>query len=279
MTRLLTRCLGVLALALACNEAPAQESVTIPIELINNFPVLEVAVGNRSVKVMFDLGGSEQIALSKDALASLRVEPLEETYAWVDVMGNRLESRKFRVPELRIGSLVFRDVTGHEDAEADTYRKTPAGVGYVGPALMRSFKLVVDYRQRSMTLIPNELPEAERHGCYGTEVPFAPEMGGGEPVTKAVTDLGELVLFWDTGAPMSLIRNSLVGEHGLTPDGLHIANSRFELAGEDFGPLPLRLFGFAEPAEVDGFVGHDFFASHVVCIDLAGQKFLVRPSA
>jgi hypothetical protein len=267
-----------LALAFAHSATSAQTPVTLPIELINNFPVLEVAVSDQSVKVMFDLGGSDEIVLSKAALASLRVEQLEETYAWVDAKGNRLESHKFRIPELRIGSLAFRDVTGHEDAEAATYRKTPAGVGYVGAALMRSVKLVVDYRQHSMTFIPNDIQGAEQDGCYGTEVPFDPAMGG-DPITQAVTDLGKLVLVWDTGAPMSLVRDSLVKARGFTPDGLYIASKKFELADRDFGPLQFRLFSFAEPAEVDGFVGYDFFANHVVCIDLRGKRFLVRPSA
>jgi hypothetical protein len=269
---------GLLVIAATASGTSAQAPVTVPIELINNFPVLEVDVGGRSVAVMFDLGGSDEIVLSKVALASLRVERRAETYAWVDAKGNRLESQTFRIPELRIGSLVLRDVTGHEDAEAATYRKTPAGVGYIGAALVRTFKLVVDYGQRSMTFIPNGIPNPEQHGCFGTEVPFDPAMGG-EPITKAVTDLGELVLVWDTGAPMSLVRESNVKARGFTPDGLYIPTSKFELAGEDFGPMQLRLFSFAEPAEVDGFVGHDFFAHHVVCIDLGGQRFLVRSSA
>jgi hypothetical protein len=277
MSQLLACCTGLLLIAVAGSSTSAQAPVTVPIELINNFPVLEVGVGGQTVAVMFDLGGSDEIVLSKAALDALRVERLAETYAWVDAKGNRLESQKFRIPELHIGSLVLRDVTGHEDAEAATYRKTPAGVGYIGAALIRSFKLVVDYKQRSMTFIPNDLPDAELHGCFGTEVPFDPTMGG-EPITQAVTDLGELTLVWDTGAPMSLIRDSLVSARNLTADGLYIPSNRFELGGEDFGPMQFRLFSFAEPAEVDGFVGHDFFARHVVCVDLGGQRFLIRSS-
>jgi hypothetical protein len=271
-------CAGFLVTAAIASAAAAQLPVTVPIELINNFPVLEVTVGDQPVSVMFDLGGSDEIVLSTAALSSLEVERLTETYAWVDAKGNRLESQRFRIPELRIGSLVVRDVTGHEDAEAATYRKTPAGVGYIGPALIQTFKLVVDYEQRSMTFIPSDIPDPELHGCFGTEVPFDPTMGG-EPIAKVVTDLGELVLVWDTGAPMSLVRDSLVRARGFTPDGLFVRSDQFELGNKDFGPMQLRLFNFAEPAEVDGFVGYDFFANHVVCIDFGGKRFLVRSSA
>ena len=278
MTRILACCTAFLTISATAIGSPVQQPVTIPIELINNFPVLAISVGGQPVSVMFDLGGSDEIVLSTAALSSLKVERLAETYAWVDAKGNRLESQKFRIPELRIGSLQVRNVTGHEDAEAATYRKTPAGVGYIGAALVRDFKLVVDYGQRSMTFIPNDTPDPEMHGCIGSEVPFDPTMGG-EPITKTVTDLGELVFVWDTGAPMSLVRKSLVRARGFTPDGLYIRSSKFGLGGEDFGPMQLRLFDFAEPAEVDGFLGHDFFAHHVVCIDLGAKRFFVRPSA
>jgi hypothetical protein len=275
LSRSLACCTALPFIAVAQSEPAADAPVTVPIELVNNFPVLDVSVDDQSVPVMFDLGGSDEIVLSKAALDSLPVERLAETYAWVDAKGNRLESRRFRIPELRIGSLVLRDVSGHEDAEAATYRKTPAGAGYIGAALVRSFKLVVDYGRRSMTFIPGQSSEAERHGCHGTEIPFDPAMGG-EPVARAVTDLGELVFVWDTGAPMSLVRDSVVKARGVTPDGLYISSNRFQMGGEDFGPMRLRLFSFSEPAEVDGFIGHDFFAKHVVCIDLAGKRLLVR---
>jgi hypothetical protein len=54
------------------------------------------------------------------------------------------------------------------------------------------------------------------------------------------------------------------------------SSRRFELGGTDFGPLELRLFDFGEPAEADGFVGANFFATHVVCVDFPNSRFLVR---
>lgn len=207
MLRALGCWLAFVSIAPTADAPSADSPVVVPIDLVNNFPVLEITIDDRSLPVMFDLGGSDAVVLSTDALKLLRVERLAETYAWVDAKGNRLESQRFRVPELRIGSVVLRDVKGHEDAEAETYRKTPAGVGYLGAALVRPFKLVIDYGQRSMTLLPRDAPDAAQLGCSGTEVPFDPDWDG-DPVTRAVTDLGELVFVWDTGAPMSLMRHS-----------------------------------------------------------------------
>jgi hypothetical protein len=252
--------------------------VTVPIELVNKFPVLNVSIGDQSVAVMFDLGGSDEIVLTSDVLRSINVERLSETYAWLDAMGNRLESQKLRIPEIRVGSLAFRGVTGHEDAEAATYRKTPGSSGYIGPAFVRSFKLVVDYDRRLMTFIPNDVKKFKAHGCFGTEIRFDPNMDGA-PITKLTSDLGEHRFVWDTGAPMMIVRKSLVAASGNVPKGDFFQSKEFKLGREDFGPMQLYMFDFGEPAEVDGYIGYDFFAKNVVCIDMSGQRFFVRPAA
>jgi len=277
MSRALIAIAGLFVAGAAAYGVPKQSPVTVPIELVNNFPVLKVSVGDQTVAVMFDLGGSDEIVLTSEALRSLNVERLTETYAWVDAMGNRLESQKLRVPEFRIGSLTFRGVTGHEDAEAATYRKTPGGAGYIGPALVRSFKLVVDYGRRSMTFIPNDIKDSKAHGCFGTKILFDPDMQG-EPITKVTTDLGEHRFVWDTGAPMMIVRKSLVSARGVVPEGNFFQSNEFKFGMTDFGPMQLHMFDFGEPAEVDGYIGYDFFAKNVVCIDLRGRKFLVHPN-
>jgi hypothetical protein len=266
---------GLLVAGSAAYGASTQSPVTVPIELVHNFPVLQASVGGQTVTVMFDLGGSDEIVLTSDALRSLEVERLTETYAWTDAMGNRLESKKIRLPEIRIGSLTFSGVTGHEDAEAETYRKTPGGAGYIGPALTRSFKLVVNYGRRSMTFIPNDIKNPKAYGCFGTEIRFDPDMDG-EPITKVRSDLGEHRFVWDTGAPMMIVRKSLVSARGVVTDGVLFQSNEFRVGRKDFGPMQLHMFDFAEPAEVDGFIGYDFFAANVVCIDMRGQRFLVH---
>jgi hypothetical protein len=132
------------------------------------------------------------------------------------------------------------------------------------------FRVVIDYERRKLTFIPRETSDAERHGCYGVVVPFDPAWEG-DPVAKVATDLGDLVLVWDTGATASIVQDSLVANSVIGSDGLFRSDT-FVLGGEEFGPVELRPFRFAEPAGVDGFVGYDFFAKHVVCVDFGGNK-------
>ena len=52
---------------------------------------------------------------------------------------------------------------------------------------------------------------------------------------------------------------------------------RIRIAGTgaiDFGPLELRAFDYSEPPGADGFIGYNFFANHVVSVDIPGRHFL-----
>ena len=116
---------------------------SVPIEIVNKLPVLSIAVGDQKIPVSFDLGG-EDIELTTQVLETISVQNLPETYTWLDAKGNKLQARKFRIPELRIGGLVFHDVLGHEDAEAANYPKVHAGLGLVGITLFQTYTMVFD---------------------------------------------------------------------------------------------------------------------------------------
>jgi hypothetical protein len=279
MSRALVTVAGVFLPGVAAFGASTQAPVTVPIEISDNLPVLRAFVGDRPISVLFDLGGSDEMVLTTDALSSIKAERLAETYAWLDFYGDRHESQKFRLSELRIGTMTFQGVKGHEDAESKkrqeaTFGNAPTS-GYVGPDLFKSFKLIIDYARKTMTFIPNNIKDLKAHNCFGTEIPFDPDMEGA-PITKVRTDLGEHRYIWDTGAPMMLVRESLVSARGAKPAGDFFSTKIFEVGGKNFGPMQLRMYDFGEPVEVDGFIGHDFFAKNVVCIDMSGKRFLVH---
>jgi hypothetical protein len=56
MSRALVAIAGFLFTGAAAYGASTQSPVTVPIELVNNFPVLKLSIGDQSVAVMFDLG-------------------------------------------------------------------------------------------------------------------------------------------------------------------------------------------------------------------------------
>lgn len=257
----------LVAATVVCGSASAQPAV-VPFELVGNFPVVQVEIGDQRVPLLFDLG-ADDVALSSEAMRSLQVQPLAETYTLFDVYGNKIEGHKFLLPRMGIGSLEFRDVKGTE------YGKAPVASGHFGAELVKAFRLVLDYKAHRMTFIPLDEPDPARHGCSGTAVPFEHDWAA----AKATTDWGDLLLVWDTGAPMNVIRESVVKQRGIATDDLAVRSNRFVLGAKEFGPIQFRSIDFEQPPGADGFIGYDFFAKHVVCIDFGGKRFLIRPDA
>jgi hypothetical protein len=257
-----------LALVAVIGSSASAQPVVVPFEFVGNTPVIQVEIGNQRMPLLFDLG-ADDIALSSDAMRSVQVQILAETYSLLDVYGSKIEGHKFLLPRMSIGSLEFRDVKGTE------YVKAPIGSGHFGLELVKTFRLVLDYKAQQMTFIPLDEPNPAQHGCSGTEVPFE----RGWPATKTATDWGELLLVWDTGASTNVIRESVVKERGIPTEDFAVRSDRFVLGATEFGPVQFRSINFEQPPGVDGFVGYDFFAKHVVCIDFSGKRFLIRPNA
>lgn len=247
----------------------------VPIRIHNGFPIFTAKIDGKSVPLVFDLGGDFHLTLSESALSGLSTTPLSETYAFSDAKGNILQSPMFKVRRIEIGEAAFTDVVGHVDTSHPTYRaQTDGREGMIGAPFLRKYKVVLDYADRKMTLIPGDSAAPGGDGCVGTEVPFLPEWQG-SAVTKAITDAGELTMVWDTGAPLSMIRKGRVQESGLKTENAILNSARFELAGVNFGPLQLLVFDYVEPAGTDGFIGYTFFERNVVCIDFPRNRLFI----
>jgi hypothetical protein len=47
--------------------------------------------------------------------------------------------------------------------------------------------------------------------------------------------------------------------------------------GTDFGPWQFKWMDMSLPPFFDGVIGHDFFATHVVCIDFPDKRLVIHP--
>jgi hypothetical protein len=50
---------------------------------------------------------------------------------------------------------------------------------------------------------------------------------------------------------------------------------RLVLGGTDFGPWQFKWMDMSLPPFFDGSIGHDFFATHVVCIDFPEKRIVI----
>jgi hypothetical protein len=269
--------LGVIVAAGAIAAAgESTRSVTVPIRILGNFPIVTATIDGVAVPLLFDLGDTSSLVLTQAVLDRIKAQPSEKSHRFKDLEGNVIVAPMFKVPRLQIGSAVFFDITASLDAHDPSYPSNKVGQeGYLGMALLQSYRVVVDYRRHRLTLIPSGSAKSEQDACRGAAVPFLPEWKGAA-VTKAHTDLGEMTLVWDTGAPASLMRKSRVEEARPGNAAEVLTTKQFVLGIRDFGPLEFQVLDYTEPVGSDGFVGYNFFAKHVVCIDFPGKRFLIR---
>lgn len=268
---------GLFVLLIAPLTCRASDSPsTVPMQLLGNFPVVAVNIDGDDVPLMFDLGDASSLVLQQSVIDRLKTVPTGETLRFKDAMGNIIHSPIFKIPNMKIGGAVFNDVMGRLDAHDLSYQTAQVGQqGSFGRGIFKSYKIVLDYHHRKMTLIPPGSTEEPAAMCKGTVVPILPDWQG-EPVTKGRSDFGDMTLIWDTGIPTSAIRKNWAQQVGAPVTGESVITKHFLLGGVDFGPLKLTVFDYTEPSGTDAFVGYNFFAKHVVCIDFPANRFLVQ---
>jgi hypothetical protein len=236
-----------------------------------------VKIDDVDVPLAFDSGDRTAVILSQRVLDRVKHLPMDEVSRSMDVKGNLIQSETFKLPLLLIGGARFTDVVGHSDVHDPSYpdNETVDHEGRFGTSLLKSYKVVLDYAHHKMTLISTESAGSKATECRGAIVPFLPDWNG-DPVTKATTEFGQLTAVWDTGAPVSILRKAGGQDIGGSVLTDAVTAKHFRLGGADFGPLRLVVANYAEPAGTDMFVGYNFFANHIVCIDFPGHRFLIR---
>jgi hypothetical protein len=95
-------------------------------------------------------------------------------------------------------------------------------------------------------------------------------------VSMAETDHRAMRMLWDTGATYSFVKKTFADTHKLPMENPFYTSQRFSVGQEDFGPLQFVVLDLHDPGNVDGYIGYNFFVSHVVCIDPVKQVVRVR---
>lgn len=268
--------LGI-ALAAALNAARAGPPISVPLKLSQHLAVVTVKIDGMDVPLMLDSGDQSALALRQSVLDQIRAVPVSESFKGQDIKGI-FQAREYRVSQVRIGEATFSDVIARLDAHSPSNIPVELGQqGLVGTGLFKSYQVVIDYRNRKMTLVADRSASTL---CRGTSVPFSPLPPNNqprEPLTEADTDLGAVMLWWDTGAQASTVsRRFVVQGHAKLAKDDSFTSRRLSLGGQDFGPWRFATADLSLPPFFDGFVGYDFFARHVVCFDFPNKQLLIQ---
>ncbi len=266
--------LATVIVAFEC--AAADRRIVLPIKLLGNFPVVTVTIEGKSVPLVFDSGNSGSLALTQAVLDAVKAIPTGQTSRGMDPKGNIITYPKYTIHRVQIGTAVFTEVVAELDVHDSSYQATQVGQqGFLGTSLVKGYQVILDYPHRRMTLVPPGSPRDLPGGCTGTVVPFSPQWHG-EPAAEADTDLGRLVMWWDTGSPTSALSQRFVQKAGSNSLDETVMSKRFTLGGSEFGPWQFDIWDLSLPPGFDGFIGYNFFANHIVCMDFPGHRLLIQ---
>jgi hypothetical protein len=139
--------------------------------------------------------------------------------------------------------------------------KPPPGVdGYLGYGYLARHSLVIDYAQQQVRLYP---PGRLADECSGPVA--ALQQLGSLPYARFEQQGTVLPLGLDTGANQNVLRR----EAALQPGALMLEGVALE-------PGPFGRIDLAVPL-IAGFLGHDFFARHRVCLDASSKQLQIEP--
>ena len=266
-----------LCFAQAAAGANTPDGTVIPLRIRENFPLVDVRIGDQKVTLLFDTGDSRGILLDQSVIDRAHARPTGASSKVVDVKGNVIETPQYRIPRLQIGSIELNDLVAELEVHHPSYMPDQYGQqGFLGTGFLKPYQVVIDYPRGRLSLFK---PGSSGAGaeCRGTPVPFAGQWNG-EPVTEVETDLGRIVLWWDTGTPLSILTTRIAQPTGPEVKEGPVTSRRLWVGGKDFGPWTFEVVNLTLPPGFEGFLGHDFYAKHVVCMDFPNKKLLVRKS-
>jgi hypothetical protein len=250
------------------------ESVTVPLQFDGGFPVIMVKINGHKVPMTIDLVQIAPVSLLQSAVDEVKPVAVVDNHAAPDAPANSVPSL-IKIQHLEIGGMRFSNVDGYVDTRVPATQTSVTPQGVIGWTLLRSFKVMLDYKHKSITFIQKSPSVAESDGCGGTPVPFLPEWHGA-PVAKARTDLGDLILVWDTGVARGVIRRKAADDLHATESNQTVSFPHLNFGDTDLGATAFQVVDYAQLPGTDGFIGGDFFANHVVCIDFPENRVLVR---
>jgi hypothetical protein len=271
--------LVLLGALVAVGSARASTPVVVPLRLDSRFPIVMANVDGLDVPLILDTGDSTSVILQQPVLDRIKAVPIPgESFKGVDAKGSVVQAPKFRISRLELGGALFTDVVARAEVHAPTMPAPDVHhKGLLGTGLLKAYEVILDYAHLTMTLVPHTANDTPSELCRGVNVPFAASQAPAEPVTKVDTDLGQLALWWDTASGFSFVSQKVVERGHVQASKEDVRTQRLVFGGFDFGPWRFKWMDMSLPPFFDGSIGHDFFATHVVCIDFPDRRLVIQP--
>jgi len=254
-------------------ESPEKKSIELPIDLSEDYPFVTVNVQGHDIPLLLDLGGFSTIAFGDSILSTLKVE-YTGSRSFSDAYGTSFKVRNYVIPSAEIGGLKLKNIEATE-IKYNQNMSARAKNGYIGIGFLKKFKKVIfDYPNRKMILLQEEALPSEYQSIAWSSHAMS---GSGDVHSKVIIDGKEVEFLWDTGASYSVIHREVTAPDKIRPfENMEAYTATSMKTGNtELGPNDFILLDFSEP-DVDGIIGHNYFAKHKVLIDFENRTIGVN---
>jgi hypothetical protein len=136
--------------------------------MVGNSPVIEVKINGSPIDVLFDIGRGTTVAIFPPQLNTIEKRRVGTARSGLSMTGPTGERPTYEVDIIEIGGAQFTSATVVEDFHDDDFQEFFASslnaYGFVGVGLIEQYKIVIDYQNGVLTLIPG-LPHQTSKAC------------------------------------------------------------------------------------------------------------------
>ncbi len=276
---------SIVSCASAEQETDEIRAIRVPMEIVERMPVLDFRINDLDVRLTLDTGSGTTLTLYPQILDQLEKTTTGEIHESIGIEGVVMKNRVFEVSTVQLGDAVYTDVLVRQDDHTEKHRTDTIAYrgtyGRVGRSLFDDGKLVIDYGNNELTIIPHAAPAEDQALCHGVELPLETDKEGMGLTTRVQTDIGELHVVWDTGFRGNVMLKRTTDAAGLSLQARdQFRTEKFAINGNDFGPVRMNVWELpALPPDLHALIGYWFFADKVVCVDFPRQRLFVQDHA
>lgn len=283
--------LGLALLGLWGFNAKLSNSIaTIPIvDWDAGLPIVEVDIMGHKRRAMVDLGSKLDLAIY-DNPAELGLKQVGKG-GYIPISGLKIERPNYLAKSVHLGSIAYHNksvlVQNKEDAALGSLTDSNS-TGYrnpyyahIGRGILQEHGILIDAENSKIIICddPSQLSDLGYAIESFRKLPFKRDPQG--IIVETESCLGKHQLILDTGATVTLMRNSLtsglptqLGEIYKLPS---IQSEFLKLNGENFGSHRFYFVEMTPLIKFDGLLGMDFIRRHQIYIDFAAGYLLIKP--
>ena len=291
--------LKFLGIKSALYNSSSSGETSVPFDLINNRPVIEVKANGKDISLKFVLDtGSGISVISRETARKLKIKPITKGGLARAVGGNgKFEIVYGFLRVLNIGDVKVRNVPVYI---REFHSGSDQVDGYIGLSLISKFLTTVDYGNSTFTLKKRQLNQNQKNTGEVLSLPLRLTSSGflsGEVQLEGIESPLNFIV--DTGASVSVISHdiaglkeisrfikdekmSVIGAAGITKDV-----SSFLLPRVTFGTqsresvtaiaLDLDIINEASGFEQAGILGGNFLKNYKLTFDFINSKVIFVP--